>query len=59
VSSVTQAARELFGNTNPLAPEPTAWPLLHPELYTLIWSAVIMAIFIPLAGAQYKKATSR
>ncbi len=59
VSSVTQAARELFGNTSPLAPEPTAWPLQHPELYTLIWSVVIMAIFIPLAGRQYRKATSR
>ena len=59
VSAVTLAARELFGNTSPLAPPPTAWPLQHPELYTLIWSAVIMAIFIPLAGAQYRKATSR
>jgi ABC-type polysaccharide/polyol phosphate export permease len=59
VSSVTQAARELFGNTSPLAPPPTAWPLQHPELYTLIWSAAIMLIFIPLASAQYKKATSR
>jgi ABC-2 type transport system permease protein len=60
VSAVTEAARQLFGNTNPLGgPEPTAWPLQHPELYTLIWSVAIMAIFIPLASAQYKKATSR
>ena len=59
VSSVTAAARELFGNTSPLAAEPTAWPLQHPELYTLLWSAAILAIFIPLANAQYRRATSR
>jgi ABC-2 type transport system permease protein len=59
VSSVTQAARELFGNTSPLAPEPTAWPLQHPEFYTLLWSAAILLIFIPLANAQYRRATSR
>jgi hypothetical protein len=38
---------------------PTAWPLQHPELYTVIWSAVILLIFVPLANAQYRKATSR
>jgi ABC-2 type transport system permease protein len=59
VSAVTQAARELFGNTNPLAPEPTAWPLQNPEVYTLMWSAVILLVFIPLANAQYRRATSR
>jgi ABC-2 type transport system permease protein len=59
VSSVTAAARELFGNTSPLATEPTAWPLQHPQIYTLLWSAAILAIFIPLANAQYRRATSR
>ncbi|MFF1528794.1 ABC transporter permease [Cellulomonas sp. NPDC058312] len=59
VSSVTQAARELFGNIPPGTPEPTAWPLLHPELYTLIWSAVILLVFVPLANAQYRVSTSR
>ena len=34
VSSVTQAAREQFGNIIPGTPEPTAWPLQHPVLYT-------------------------
>ena len=60
VSSVTEAARQLFGNPNPIPGKgPTAWPLENPELYTLIWSAVILAIFIPLANAQYRRATSR
>ena len=57
---MTLAARELFGNTNPIdGPEPTPWPLQHPELYTLIWTVVILAVFIPLANRQYRKATSR
>ena len=61
VSSVTQAARNLFGNPdpNPLAPHPTVWPLVHPELYTLIWAAVVLMIFVPLANAQYRRSTSR
>ena len=37
VSAVTQAARELFGNIPPGTPEPTAWSLQNPVLYTLIW----------------------
>ncbi len=59
VSSVTQAARELFGNIPPGTPEPTAWPLQHAELYTLIWSALFLVVFVPLANAQYRVSTSR
>ena len=61
VSAVTQAARQLFGNLNPLAPAQAqpSWALQHPELYTLIWSGVILAIFVPLASWQYRRSTSR
>jgi ABC-2 type transport system permease protein len=59
VSALTQAARELFGNTNPAAPIPEVWSLQNPVLYTLIWSAIILAIFVPLANRQYKRAASR
>ncbi|MGL5852901.1 MAG: ABC transporter permease [Phycicoccus sp.] len=59
VSSVTQAARDLFGNTNPAFPPPEVWPLQNPELYTLIWIAIILAIFIPLSIRQYQRTTSR
>ena len=59
VSAVTQSARELFGNTNPAFPPPDAWPLQNPELYTLIWIAIILAIFIPLSIRQYQRTTSR
>ncbi len=59
VSALTQAVRELFGNTNPTAPPPDVWPLQNPVLYTLIWIAIILIIFVPLANRQYKRAASR
>lgn len=59
VSAVTQAARELFGNIPPGVPEPTAWPLANPVLYTMIWVVLILLVFIPVANLQYRKATSR
>jgi len=59
VSAVTQAARELFGNIPPGTPEPTAWPMQNPVLYTLIWVVIIIAIFAPLSVRQYKRAARR
>jgi hypothetical protein len=59
VSAVTQAARELFGNTNPAAPPADVWSLQNPVLYTLLWVAIILAIFVPLSVQQYKRAASR
>ena len=55
VSSVTQAARELFGNIPPGTPEPDAWPLEHPVVYTLLWAVAIVAIFAPLAVRRYAR----
>jgi ABC transporter DrrB family efflux protein len=59
VSSVTQAARELFGNTDPTAPPPEVWSLQHPVIYTLIWVVIILAVFVPLSIRLYQRAASR
>jgi len=59
VSAVTQASRELFGNTNPLVPVADVWPLQHPEAYTLLWVAGLLVVFVPLAVAQFRRAASR
>jgi ABC-2 type transport system permease protein len=59
VSSVTQAVRELFGNTNAAVPPPDAWPLQHAVLYSLLWIALILAVFVPLSVRKYLVATSR
>ena len=53
VSTVTQACRELFGNTAPGVPVPDSWAMQNPVLYTLIWSAAIVAVFAPLSVRQY------
>jgi ABC-2 type transport system permease protein len=58
VSAVAQAVREAFGNL-PSGPPPEAWSLRNPVLYSLIWIAVILAVFIPLSVRQYKKAATR
>ena len=59
ISALTQACRDLFGNTNPADPPPDVWPLQNPELYTLIWVAILLAVFIPVSTRQYRKTTSR
>jgi len=59
VSSLTQACRELFGNTNDSIPVPDAWSLQHPVAYTLICVVVILVIFVPLSVRQYRLASSR
>ncbi|MGH8859626.1 MAG: ABC transporter permease, partial [Jatrophihabitantaceae bacterium] len=59
VSAVTQAARDLFGNTTSAQPTPHTWPLEHAALYTVLWSIVLVAVFLPLSVRQYRKAASR
>ncbi len=58
VSTLTQACRELFGNTDPSIPVPDAWSMQHPVLYTLIWVVIILVVFVPLSVAQYRRASS-
>jgi ABC-2 type transport system permease protein len=59
VSSVTQAARQLFGNVPADVPTPAYWSMRHPVIYTLGWVVLLLLIFIPLSVRQYKKAASR
>jgi ABC-2 type transport system permease protein len=59
VSTLTQSIRELFGNTSPALPPSDAWPMQHPVVYTLLWVAGILAVLIPLASWQYKRAAGK
>ncbi|MFI6509479.1 ABC transporter permease [Streptosporangium sp. NPDC050855] len=59
VSTIVQAARELFGNTGPGLPVPDAWPLRHAVPASLLWSALLLVVFVPLATRLYKRAVSR
>ncbi len=58
VSTITQAARELFGNTSTAMKTSDAWPLQHAVPASLLWITVILVVFIPLATRLYKKAVS-
>jgi ABC transporter DrrB family efflux protein len=59
VSALTQAVRELFGNTAPGFPAPQAWPLQHPVLASFGWIVLMLVVFMPLAVDRYRKAVSR
>jgi ABC-2 type transport system permease protein len=59
VSTVTQSARELFGNIPPGTQAGHGWALQHPVTYTLIWCLVILAIFVPLTTRQFRRSVSR
>ena len=59
VSALTQASRELFGNVDARVPAPDAWPMQHAELYTLIWVALILAVFVPLSVRQFQRSAGR
>lgn len=54
VSSLAQATRELWGN-GPAAAADAAFPLHHPELFTIGWSLLITAVFAPLALAAFRR----
>jgi len=56
ISAVTQASRELFGNYPAELGEPTVWSLQHPVAYTLIWTALIIAVFAPLSIRRFSRA---
>ncbi|MFF4786734.1 ABC transporter permease [Streptomyces griseorubiginosus] len=51
ISAVTTALRDLFGNAP--VPEGGAWPVAHPIAGSLLWCAVLLAIFAPLAMRRY------
>lgn len=59
VSAVTQAIRELFGNTDPSMTVPDAWSMQNPALYTLIWVVIILVVFVPLSVRQYRVSSAK
>jgi ABC transporter DrrB family efflux protein len=58
ISAITQAARELFGNTSPAMPPHDVWPMQHAVLASVLWILVLLAVFVPLSVRCYQKATS-
>ncbi len=54
ISSLVQAMRELWGNIPP-APADAAFPLQHPIVMTVVWCAVMTAVFAPLALRAFQR----
>ncbi|SHF72478.1 ABC transporter efflux protein, DrrB family [Jatrophihabitans endophyticus] len=54
ISAVSAAARELLGNPDPAAAI-DAWPMHHPVLTTLLWTAGLLLVFDPLATVLYRR----
>ncbi len=52
VSTLTASVRELWGNPNPFATD--NFPSQQPILVTLLWVAVILAVFVPLGVRKFR-----
>jgi ABC-2 type transport system permease protein len=55
ISSTVAACRTLFGNPGIPGPD-SAWPLAHPVTSTLLWLALLLAIFVPLSVRRFARA---
>jgi ABC-2 type transport system permease protein len=54
VSAITAACRKLFGE--PGAPSGhVPWPLAHPAATVLLWSAALLAVFVPLSVRTFMR----
>ena len=53
ISALAAAARQLSGS--PGAPADGAWPLIHPVAASLAWTALLLAVFVPLCTARYAR----
>lgn len=54
LSALAAATRQLFGNPNPSATI-ASWPMRHPELAIMTWSAALLLVFAPLAVHLYRR----
>jgi ABC-type multidrug transport system permease subunit len=59
-TAVIQSVRDLFGNEAPpgMAP-PAGWPTDNAVLYALLSSLLILAVFVPLSVAKYRRVASK
>ncbi|WP_420370181.1 ABC transporter permease [Curtobacterium sp. L1-20] len=58
VSSLVQAARQLFGNVGS-APVPDIWTMQHPVTTVLVGIAVMLVVFVPWAVSKYTRISAK
>jgi ABC transporter DrrB family efflux protein len=57
ISAIVAALRTLFGN--PVAvPDGAPWPLEHPVLAAVLWTALFLAVTIPLSVRRFRARTA-
>ena len=56
VSAVASAARDLMGSPNPSAAG--SWPLEHAVPLALLWTALMLVVFVPLAVRMFRARTT-
>ena len=59
VTSLVNAARQLFGNVPTNAPQPSVWTQQYPILTVLIGISVLLLIFVPLSIRKFAQISSR
>lgn len=58
VSAIVQALRVQFGNVAPGVDVSGAWPMQHPVAASVIWIVMLLAVAVPLAVRQYRRAVA-
>jgi ABC-2 type transport system permease protein len=53
VSAAVTASRHLFGNAQDPVHGELSWPIAHPITATLLWSVLLLIVFVPLAVRRY------
>jgi ABC-2 type transport system permease protein len=59
VTTLSNAARELFGNPTTAAGPDDPWSIAHPVAYSIIWIVAIVAVCAPLAVRAYQRSVAK
>lgn len=59
ISSIVLGLRDLWGNAPAGLARGSGFPAQHPVLLSLLWSAGIVVVFMPLAVARYRRVSTR
>jgi len=59
VTTLANAARELFGNPTTAAGRNDPWSIAHPDAYSMIWIVAIIAVCAPLAVRAYQRSVAK
>ncbi|MCO6003730.1 ABC transporter permease [Actinoallomurus purpureus] len=54
VSAIVAACRDLFGSPGTTGSAHLVWPLAHPVVATLLWSIVLLVLFVPASVHRYR-----